>query len=199
MKILVLYTARSGTNHICDYFLKQNPNYKYFNQPFTSYREDGIVKAPYKECIKYDNVLVKSVINSFERLNINKEQILVQFDRVLLISRRNKKDQAISYIIASDTKSFLDKDKRDYYVEGIDDETLDAVEQMQVEDHSKLLAFMDSSFRFFYYEDLYYGDFSELFEYLSIEFIQKDFDEILDIKNKYRHRDLPSKTVKTLT
>lgn len=199
MKILVLYTARSGTNHICDYFLKQNPDYKYFNQPFTPYQEDGIVKAPYKECIKYDNVIVKSVITSFERLNISKEQILLDFDKVLLISRKNKKDQAVSYIIASGTKNFLAKDKRDYYVEGIDDETLNVIEQMQTEDHSKLLTFMDSSFRFFYYEDLYYGDFSELFEYLGIKFIQEDFDEILDTKNKYRHRDLPSKTVKTLT
>lgn len=198
MKILILYTARSGTNHICDYFLKQNLNYKYFNQPFTSYREDGIVKALYKECIEYDNVLVKSVINSFERLNISKEQILLEFDKVLLISRKNKKNQAISYIIASDTKNFLDKDKRDYYVEGIDNKTLDAVEQMKVEDHSKLLAFMDSSFRFFYYEDLYYGDFTALFEYLGIKFIQEDFDDMLDIKNKYRRKDLSSKTKKTL-
>jgi len=199
MKVLVLYTARSGTNRICDYFLKQNPDYKYFNQPFTSYREDGIVKAPYKECIKYSNVLVKSVISSFERLNISKEQVLLEFDKVLLISRKNKKDQAVSYIIASGIKNFLDKDKRDYYVEGIDNKTLDLVEQMQVEDHSKLLAFMDSSFRFFYYEDLYYGDFSELFEYLDLKLIQKDFDDILDIKNRYRHKDLLSKTAKTLT
>jgi hypothetical protein len=132
-------------------------------------------------------------------LNISKEQVLLEFDKVLLISRKNKKDQAVSYIIASDTKNFLDKDRRKYYVEGIDNETLEAVEQMQVEDHSKLLAFMDSSFRFFHYEDLYYGDFSELFEYLGIKFIQKDFDELLDTKNKYRHGDLRSKTVKTLT
>jgi hypothetical protein len=199
MKVLVLYTPRSGTNHICDYFLRQNPDHKYFNQPFSLYQEDGIVEVPYKECIKHDNVLIKSSISNFEELNISKEQVLLEFDKVLLISRKNKKEQAISYIIAGNAKNFLSKNKRNYYVEGIDDSMLNTIEKFKVEQHSKLLDFMDNSFRFFYYEDLYYGDFSELFEYLNIKFIQKDFDDILDAKNRYRHRDLLSKTVKTLT
>ena len=199
MKILVLYTARSGTNHICDYFLRQNPNYKYFNQPFTTYQEDGIVRVSYKDCIKYDNVLVKSAVAIFEKLNISKEQVLLDFDKVLLISRKDKKEQAISYIIASNTKNFLDKNKRGYYVEGIDEEFLNEIEELKIKQHNRLLSFVDSYSRFFYYEELYYGDFSELFEYLDIKFIQKDFDDILDIKNKYRREDLRSKATKTLT
>lgn len=199
MKVLVLYTPRSGTNHICDYFLRQNPNYKYFNQPFTLYRENGIVRASYKECIEYDNVLIKSDIASFEELNVSKERVLLDFDKVLLLSRKNKKEQAISFIIAKNARNFLSKDKRNYYVEGINSDSLSITEEFKVELHSKLLNFMDSSFRFFYYEDLYYSDFSELFEYLGIRFIQEDFDGLLDTKNRYRHKDLPSKTVKTLT
>lgn len=199
MKVLVLYTPRSGTNHICDYFLRQNPNYKYFNQPFTLYRENGIVRASYKECIKHGNVLIKSDIASFEELNVSKERVLLDFDKVLLLSRKNKKEQAISFIIAKNARNFLSKDKRNYYVEGINSDSLSITEEFKVELHSKLLNFMDSSFRFFYYEDLYYSDFSELFEYLGIRFIQEDFDDLLDTKNRYRHKDLPSKTVKTLT
>ena len=199
MKILVLYTARSGTNHICDYFLRQNPNYKYFNQPFTTYQEDGIVRVSYEDCIKHDNVLIKSAVAIFEKLNISKEQVLSDFDKVLLISRKDKKEQAISYIIASNTKNFLDKNKRGYYVEGIDEEFLNEIEELKIKQHNRLLSFVDSYSRFFYYEELYYGDFSELFEYLDIKFIQKDYDDILDIKNKYRREDLRSKATKTLT
>jgi hypothetical protein len=199
MKILILYTARSGTNSIATYFLKQNPHYEYFNQPFTRYVEDGIRRSTYDKCIKYDNVLIKSAVSNFEEINISKEQILLDFDKVLLISRKNKKDQAISYIIAGNTKSFLDKRKRDYYIEIVDDETLSSIEEFKVEQHNKLMKFMDSSFKFFYYEDLYYGDFTELFEYLEIKHIQNDFDDILDVKNKYRNKDLVSKTIKTLT
>jgi hypothetical protein len=198
MKILVLYTARSGTNNICDYFLRQNSNYEYFNQPFTLYQEDGIIKVPYKECIKYDNVLVKSEISYFYDLNISKEQVLQEFNKVLLLSRKNKREQAISYVVAGNAKNFLGKNKRGYYVEGINKGILDEIEELQVKQHDKLLSFMDNSIRFYYYEDLYYGDFSELFEYLSIKLIQTDFDDILDINNRYRHRDLPSKAIKTL-
>jgi hypothetical protein len=198
MKVLVLYTARSGTNNICDYFLRQNPDYQYFNQPFTLYREDGIVGVPYKECIRYDNVLIKSDISNFKELNISKEQVLLEFDKVLLLSRKNKRDQAISYLIADNAKNFLSTNRRNYYVEGISNNTLDRFEKLKVELHSKLLSFMDNSFRLFYYEDLYYGDFSELFKYLNLKFIQKDFDNILDRKNRYRHEDLLSKVTKTL-
>jgi hypothetical protein len=199
MKILILYTARSGTNSIASYFLKQNPTYEYFNQPFTRYVEDGIRHSTYNKCINFDNVLVKSEISNFEEINVSKEQILLDFDKVLLISRKNKKDQAISYIIANTAKNFLDKRKRGYYIEMVDDKVLNSVEEYKTGQHNKLIKLMDSSFRFFYYEDLYYGDFSELFEYLGIKFIQSDFDDILDIKNKYRYKDLVSKTIKTLT
>ena len=199
MKILILYTARSGTISIASYFLKQNPTYEYFNQPFAKYREDGIRHSTYSKCINFDNVLVKSEISNFEEINVSKEQILLDFDKVLLISRRNKKDQAISYIIANTAENFLDTRKRGYYIEMVDDKVLNSVEEYKTEQHNKLIKLMDSSFRFFYYEDLYYGDFSKLFEYLEIKFIQSDFNDILDVKNKYRHRDLVSKTAKTLT
>jgi hypothetical protein len=199
MKILILYTPRSGTNSIAGYFLKQNPNYEYFNQPFTLYLENGIRYALYSECIKHDNVLVKSEISNFLNLNIGVEQLLLDFDKVVLISRKNKRDQSISLILADSSKNFLDNTKRDYYVEGLSDSTIDNAIERLTNNHDKLFNFMHNSFCFFYYEDLFYGDFSELFKYLEIEYIQADFDEILDMKNKYRSRDLPSKTTKTLT
>jgi hypothetical protein len=199
MKILILYTPRSGTNSIASYFLKQNPNYEYFNQPFTLYLENGIRYALYSECIKHHNVLVKSEISNFLNLNIGIEQLLLDFDKVVLISRKNKRDQSISLILADSSGNFLDNTKRDYYVEGLIDSTIDNTIERLTNNHDKLLNFTHNSFRFFYYEDLFYGDFSELFKYLEIEHIQGDFDEILDMKNKYRSRDLPSKTIKTLT
>jgi hypothetical protein len=198
MKILILYTARSGTNNICSYFLKQNSNYKFFNQPFSSYDEDGIVKTSYDECIKHKNVLIKSTIFNLKRLNISKEQLLIDFDKVLLISRKNKKEQAISYTISSRDKSFLKRNKKDYYIDGSDIDILNKIILFLEEQHNDLVQFLDNSFRFFYYEDLYYNDFTKLFEYLGIEFIQKDFDTVLDIKNKYVNKHLDSKQIKTL-
>jgi len=198
MKILILYVPRSGTNSITDYFLKQQPNYEYFNQPFTLYKETGIKKIRYEECIKYENVLVKSDINSFNLLKINKQKIINDFDKVLLISRKNKRNQAISYIDAENNKNFLNKTKRKYYLDGISKERIKELEERFTNLENVLFELKDPLFRFFYYEDLFYGDFYELFNYLNINHIDEDFKNILDNSNKYSIGYHPNKINKTI-
>jgi hypothetical protein len=198
MKILILYTPRSGTNSIAEYFIKQNPNYKYFNQPFTSYKENGIEKIPYEECIKYDNILVKSNIHSFLLLKISKQKVINDFHKVLLISRKNKREQSISSIIAENNKNFLDKTKRKYYLDGISEEMIKQQEDEYTLLENVLHELTDPRFRFFYYEDLFYGNFSELFEYLNINHIDEDFENILNKNNKYNIGYYDTKESKTL-
>ena len=198
MKILILYVPRSGTKSISEYFLRQNHNYQYFNQPFTRYKETGIKKTKYEECIKYENVLIKSDITNFTLLKINKEKIINDFDKVLLISRKNKREQVISSIIAQHNKNFLDKTKRKYHLDGISEERIKEQEDMFVSFENALFELKDPKFRFFYYEDLFYGDFSELFDYLNINYIDEDFKNILDKSNKYNIGYHPSKTNKTI-
>jgi hypothetical protein len=185
MKILILYTPRSGTNSIAEYFLKQSPNYKYFNQPFSPYMISETKKISYKECIKYDNILVKSDINSFKLLKISKEKIINDFDKVLLISRKNKKEQAISFMVAKNNKNFLDRSKKKYNFNEIDKEIIEEGVDAFKRFENMLYEFKDPSFCFFYYEDLFYGDFFELFNYLNIEYIKDDFENILNKSNKY--------------
>jgi len=198
MKILILYTPRSGTNSIASYFLKQNTNYEYFNQPFSQYEEEGIRHATYKQCLKYDNVLVKSDISNFVRLNISVEQLLLDFDKVVLISRKNKKEQSISLIIATTRHNFLDKSKRPYFTGGINDDTIENVIKQFEGWQIMLEKYSDINIPLFYYEDLYYDNFSKLFEFLEIKYLEEDYKNILDIKNKYKTKDLEKKEIKTL-
>jgi len=198
MKILILYTPRSGTNSIASYFLKQNTNYEYFNQPFSQYEEEGIKYATYEQCLKYDNVLVKSDISNFVRLNISVEQLLLDFDKVLLISRKNKKEQSISLIIATTRHNFLDKSKRPYFTGGINDDTIENVIKQFEGWQTILEKYSNINIPLFYYEDLYYDNFSKLFEFLEIKYLEEDYKNILDIKNKYKTKDLEKKETKTL-
>lgn len=200
MKILILYSARSGTNSICDYFLKQNPNYTYFNQPWSLYQEDDIVKkVKYEDCIKYDNVLIKSEVTTFKNF-INKEykQLLSDFDIVLLMNRRNKKEQAISYIFAKSNKNFLSKDKRKYFIDSITDfQKQDA--ELYINNADVILNELHLyGCKQFYYEDLYYGSFDEIFELLGIKHIDLDFQTILDKKNRYFTEELKAKKIKSI-
>ena len=148
--------------------------------------------------MKYDNVLVKSDISNFVRLNISVEQLLLDFDKVLLISRKNKKEQSISLIIATTRHNFLDKSKRPYFTGGINDDTIENVIK-QFEGWQIILEkYSDINIPLFYYEDLYYDNFSKLFEFLEIKYLEEDYKSILDIKNKYKTKDLEKKEIKTL-
>lgn len=198
MKILILYTPRSGTNSIASYFLKQNPNYEYFNQPFSQYKEIGIRHASYPECLKYNNVLVKSDIVNFNKLKINQNQLLSDFDKVLLISRKDKREQSISFIIAAQQNNYLDNTKRTYFTGGIDQEQIKEMISNQENYQILLEKYMDVQIPLFYYEDLYFDNFSKLFEFLELKYIEVDFMDILDVKNKYKTKDLEKKEINTL-
>lgn len=200
MKILLLYTPRSGTNSIGDYFIKQNPDYIYYNQPFSSYSESSasLKKAPYLECISHSNVFLKSEITNFVGLKISKDKLVEDFDKILTISRRNKKNQAISYLLAEKNRNFLNKNKRDYFLEDISQKSIDRAEKYLNKSDELLEEFKDISLGHFYYEDLFYGDFSKLFNVLELDYIEEDFNQILNNKNKYMSGELTPKKIKTL-
>ncbi len=195
----MLYSPRSGTNSICDYFLKQKSTYTYFNQPWSLYQEGGVLKkAKYNECLQYDEVLTKSEITSFKRLKISNEKMLSDFDRVLLMSRRNKKEQAISYLIAESNKNFLSKDKRKYFIDSITDHQIESAKSYLDNADNILNELKDAGCKIFYYEDLYYGGFEEIFEFLNLKYIKSDFDNILDKGNRYFSGEWESKKIKSI-
>jgi hypothetical protein len=198
MKVLLLYSPRSGTNSIGDYFIKQNPNHRYYNQPFSSYNEGSLEKASYEECISHPNVFVKSEITNFIKFKISKEQLVNDFDKILTVSRRNKKDQAISYLLAERNKNFLNKSKRKYFVEDISEKSIKRAEKYLNKCDELLQNFEDITSANFFYEDLFYGSFQELFNYLELIYIEDDFNSILNISNKYMSGKLLPKKIKTL-
>jgi hypothetical protein len=198
MKVLLLYSPRSGTNSIGDYFIKQNPNHVYYNQPFSSYNEGSLKKASYDECISHPNVFVKSEITNFIHLKISKEQLVNDFDKILTVSRRNKEDQAISYLLAEKNKNFLNKSKRKYFVEDISKKSIERAEKYLNKCDEIIQQFNEITTHHFFYEDLFYGNFEELFNYLELRYIEDDFNNILNISNKYMSGELLPKKTKTL-
>ena len=199
MKILLLYTPRSGTNSICKYFLNQYPNFTYFNQPWSNYKNEDIKFIPYDDCIKYNNVLVKSEIQNFHVLGISKEKLYSDFDKVIIMNRKNKREQSISLINASKSLNFLSSNKRKYFTKSLSDDLIE-----------KAIIFLEKSELLFEryrtnktmslsYEDIYYEKkIDNLFDFLNLRFVPEDFDNIIDIKNKYSDGEYNSKIKKTL-
>jgi len=200
MKILMLYNARSGTNSIASYFMKQYPKYTYLNQPWSLYNaEPGIVQVPYLDCIKYENVFIKSEFSVLRIQSVDWKQIVNDFDKILLLARYDKREQAISTIIAQKNLSFLNKEKKKYYTSDISELEIQDAEKNFQQSEYQMKQWLEFGAQMFYYEDLFYGEgFEKLFEFLDLKYIQEDFDKILDSKNRYKSGELETKKTKTL-
>ena len=199
MKILLLYTPRCGTNSLCKYFLKQNTDYVYFNQPWSKYQEGEITPVSYDECINHENVLVKSQIENLHRLEIPKEKLHSDFDKIIMMSRLNKREQAISFITASNLSNFLESTPRKYFIKDIDEDYINDI--INNFSNSDLLFdnYKKDDSIFLYYEALFYEkNFKDVFEFLNLKFIESDFHSILDLKNKYFKGEYDLKKNKSL-
>lgn len=199
MRILILYTERSGTNSIASYFMKQNPNWEYYNQPWSSYFVEGeIIPIKYDKCIEKENVLIKSEISMAIALKIPIEKMVSDFDKVILITRKDKTEQAISSVIASDSNSYLNKEKKRYFIDGIPTDKLNSRISGLKDNDTELMKFHKVGAPIFYYEDLYYGSFTDLFKELGLKYIEEDYNEILNTDKRYKAGELVSKKNKTL-
>lgn len=199
MRILMLYTPRCGSTSILRYYQKINPSYTIINQPWSPLVSELELKntIPYSDIISNDNVFVKSAIGLFFYKQIPYENIKRDFDKVLILSRRNQKEQAESLSHASKHNSFLESSK--YLIDEELDFFIPTMNEVLLDEKSKIKELQDNlDTKTFYYEDLYYHSFDELFDYLEIKYIEEYFTEFLDIKNKYRINDNNVKKSKSL-
>ncbi len=197
----MLYYPRSGSTSIIRYYEKIRPNYKIINQPWSpliSKLEDRR-KISYNEIISYENVLVKSTIPLFLSKDISPEIIKKDFDKIFILIRKNKEEQIDSYVMAAKTNSFLEYNPTSYWTAGYDDVDTNKI-RLEIESSDEIANFIQSKLDvpLFYYEDLYYGSFDKLFNYLDIEKNDVYFNEFLNINKKYKVKSLERKNNKTL-
>jgi hypothetical protein len=196
---MLIYTPRSGSTSILKYFSKLKPNYSCYNEPWFSWMQENLYKEviDYQQVVSKENVFVKSTL---KLLPVPIEQIMDDFDKVIFLLRKNKKDQIESAALVTKENGYLNYNKRKYWVESID-----PLEYKQINERYEFLnetiikASQDFNKPIYFYEDLYHGDFTQLFNDLELWYDEDAFNEFLDIKNKYRMVDnLETKKHKTL-
>jgi hypothetical protein len=195
MKILLLYVPRSGSTSILNYFKSINPNYNVVNQPWSELvaklTKSNMIN--YKDLIKYDNVFVKSDIGSFTKENIDLQCVKSDFNKIIILDRKDTKKQIESLIYAKKNNSFLKSNK--YWFESDSKYTIEEDEKSKPEkgmaeqkNQIPLLVKLLNA-KFYYYEDLFFGDFSDILSYLEIDYNEEYFNLYLNKKNKYRLGD----------
>jgi hypothetical protein len=168
MKILLFYTPRTGSTSILNYFEKLNPNYECFNEPWFEWMIENLHKnkIEYSELISKKNIFIKS---TYKTIPISLDTLVNDFDKIIILLRKNQKEQVESSILAHKEYSFLNSSPRLYSTYNITD-----------------------------YEDLYYNDFTPLFNELNIEHNEEYFNEYLNTSKKYRIGDIVTKKTNSL-
>lgn len=199
MKIILIYTPRSGSTSIFKYFEKLKPDYLCFNEPWFEWMQANLHKKniTYNDVISNKNVFVKS---TYKTLPVSLEQIIKDFDKVFILLRKNKEEQIQSYALTEMENSYLNYEKRTYNIPSISNESL--IELTQRYDFlNEKLTFFSKKFNIplFFYEDLYYGNsFPYFFSELGVKYDQTYFDEYLNINKRYKEGEFKSKKIKTL-
>lgn len=198
----MLYYPRSGSTSILRYFEKLKPEYTIINQPWSPLvsQLESRLKISYSEIISHKDVLVKSTIPLFLSKDIPPETIQNDFDKIFILIRRNKEEQMESYITATKNKSFLDHTPTNYWIGEYNEDTVTKKIKSEIEASEEIANFIKNKLNvpLFYYEDLYYNNFDELFGYLGIEKNDVYFNEFLNISKKYKIKSLEQKNNKTL-
>jgi hypothetical protein len=199
MKILMLYTPRCGSTSILKYYEKINPEYNIINQPWSPLVSEleAKNKMEYTEIVSNKNVFVKSAIGLFFYKQIPFEVVKNDFDKIIVLSRRNHTEQTESLAHAAKNNSFLESNK--YLIDNNLNFFMKEMDRVLLEEKSKIQELKEKlNAKDFYYEDLYYNSFEELFTYLEIEYNENYFKQFLDIKNRYRLDDVNIKKNKSL-
>jgi hypothetical protein len=194
MKILMLYTPRCGSTSILKYYQKVRTECTIINQPWSPLISELEAKntIPYTEIVSHENVFVKSAIGLFFYKQISYDEVKRDFDKVLVLSRKNHKEQTESLAQAAKYNTFLESSK--YLIDKNLKHYLKEMNEVLLDEKSRITELEENlNAKVFYYEDLYYGSFDTLFSFLELDYVEEPFKEFLDIKNRYR---LDSNSVK---
>ena len=198
MKILLLYTPRAGSTSILKYFEKIKTEYECFNEPWFDWMIENVHKNKneYSDLITKENIFVKS---AYKTLPVSLDTLLTDFDKIVILLRKNQKEQVESSILVHTEQSFLNNIPRNYNVYNITDDEFQTTYDRYSFLNETLFNFGTlNNLPIFYYEDLYYGDFNPLFNELEIEYNELYYKEFLDTTNKYRIGDIIAKKTNSL-
>lgn len=198
MKILLLYTPRSGSTAILKYFEKIKTEYECFNEPWFEWMVENVHKNKneYVDLITKQNIFVKS---AYKTLPVSLDTLLTDFDKIVILLRKNQKEQVESSILVHKEESFLNNTPRNYNLYSIaDDEFQKTYDRYSFLNETLFNFGTLNNLPIFYYEDLYYGNFNPLFNEFEIEYNELYYKEFLDTTNKYRIGDIITKKTNSL-
>lgn len=199
MKILLIYTPRSGSTSVLKYFSSVMPEFICYNEPWFTLTKNALysdIDVSYERVLEHDDVFVKS---SFMKIPVDIEKTVRDFDKVLILMRRNTREQSESSVLANKERSYFDRTIRRYRIYSVSEYELhESIKSYERQNTILCDISRKHNIPIFYYEDLYYGDFRPIFDELGVRHDEGRFMEFLHSSNRYRAGDIQrSELIKT--
>lgn len=198
MKIALIYTPRCGSTSLFHYFRELKKEYRCINEPWFEWMIQNVHKAEnkYEDLIKEETLFIKS---AYRTLPVPIERIINDFDKVIFLLRKNTREQAESGALVELEEGYLNTSTRKYWTDLITEDELKRYKDRFIFLNGILT---DASIKYkkplFYYEDLYYNDFTPIFKELGLTHDEVMYKKYLDPNKKYR-MDGTVETKKTKT
>jgi nicotinamide riboside kinase len=176
MRILIYATARTGSTTLGRYVANS------FGYPFLSEPYGDFSKIHNKDDMRYtwelSDVVVKTIHN---QIDMTPEKLFEKFDKVIILTRENVKEQSLSFHYAYETNQFL----KPYVLNDfkIDEDKLNKILNSFNNDKNELINLNGFHIT---YEQIYQNTdkLNELDDYLEI--ISKQYRHMLNSENRYK-------------
>jgi hypothetical protein len=214
MKILILCTGRSGSTSLFNLIASHLKYKNCFLEPFTN-SEETIKKWGLRDTISpyvgMNDILIKTFITTFKPDSDFDDYesywnwMCEYFDKIILLSRKNKQLQAESLVyhqkIRHKLSEYYNWHKKKYYDLDSNDNihilnTIDALEKADM----AMIPFIEKNYPHFTFEDLFIKKDKELmcklFDYIDIELDMKLYDKfVISDNNIVRLKDKPTNII----
>ena len=200
MKTVLLALPRTGSSSITNYILETHRETVVVVEPFNTL----LHKVPilYSKLLSYNNVFIKTMFADnppdFQELTHKDfiRKLYKDFDKVVCLFRRNKKEHVESYAQAELTNKWVNQYKYSSKSSALFDMLKSRIERKESE---MIEVANELNLQKYYYEDLYLsGDDCNMKEFLSnieIRYDETLYQKHLDISKKYRIDTTPNKLI----
>jgi hypothetical protein len=191
MKIILLALPRTGSSSILNYISEAHDEIFTISEPFNTLLHKKTIL--YDKLTSYDNVFIKTMFADnppeFEELS-NKDfikKLHKDFDKIVCLFRKNKKEQIESYVQAELTNRWVNQ-----YKYSNKSSTLFNMLKLKIEikENEMMEICNELELQKYYYEDLYINsnddNMKDFLNNIGIKYDETIYKKYLNISKKYR-------------
>ena len=200
MKVILLALPRTGSSSIMNYILETHKEIVTIVEPFNTLIHKKAIS--YDKLISYSNVFIKTMFadNAPEFKELSHKDFIRKlykdFDKVVCLFRKNKKEHIESYAQAEFTNEWVNQ----YRYSNIAPPLLDMLKsRIEIKESEMIDISNELNLQKYYYEDLYLSgnsyNMKKFLNDIGIKYDETLYQNYLDVSKKYRINTVPNKLI----